>query len=414
MKNYVKAIVTFVFLMAAVAFMPAVADAAAVPTGLKQTKATNSYVDFSWDAVPNASTYYTSWSPDGMTWSTGETTYGDPDDTIFNLSAGKTYYVRVASYDKTTSAMSAWSAPLEVVTAPDDKEITAQVTESTTNSISFTWTAASGATSYVLKHSSSDLVLATTTTNSCTVSNLQPGTWYGIDIYPVRTSASGFAAMYSYEHTFTKTLGTTEVSPVTTVVTAPGTPSTANFGIGYASSSSMTVSFRASDPSAKASGYEVEVYKLKGGKKVKTITSATTTTSSMKVSKNTPYKYRIRYYALSNNQKLYGGWSGYRYFCIQKITGKKHYKFTSKYSTIKLKWGKVTGASGYTIYMSTSRDGKYKKVKSLGKNAKGVTLKKYGKSRLNKSKTYYIKVVAKIKVGKKTITNDTQVINYNY
>lgn len=414
MKNYVKAVVTFVFLMAAVAFMPVVADAAATPTGLKQTYATSGYVDFSWDAVPNASTYYTSWSADGITWSDGETTYGDPSESIYNLSAGKSYYVRVASFDKTTSAVSAWSAPLEVVTAPNANELQVQVAGNSSNSLTFNWTAANGATSYVLKQSYTDLVLTSSTTNSCTVTNLQPGTWYAIDVYPVRTSSSGYSAVYDYEHTFTKTLDTTEVSPVTTVVTAPGTPSTSNFGIGYASSSSMTVSFRASDPSAKANGYEVEVYKLKGGKKVNTIFSVTTTTASIKVSKNTPYKYRIRYYALSNGQKLYGGWSGYRYFCIQKISGKKHYNLSSKYSTIKLKWGKVTGASGYTIYMSTSKDGKYKKVKSLGKKAKSVTLKKYGKSRLNRSKTYYIKVVAKIKVGKKTIKNDTQVINYNY
>ena len=31
-----------------------------------------------------------------------------------------------------------------------------------------------------------------------------------------------------------------------------------------------------------------------------------------------------------------------------------------------------------------------------------------------KYKTYYIKVVAKIKVGKKTVSNDAQLINYNY
>ena len=81
---------------------------------------------------------------------------------------------------------------------------------------------------------------------------------------------------------------------------------------------------------------------------------------------------------------------------------------------IKLKWAKVSGAKDYNVLMSTSRDGKYKKVKSLSKKAKSVTLTKFGKKRLNKYKTYYIKVVAKIKVGKKTVSNDAQLINYNY
>ena len=64
--------------------------------------------------------------------------------------------------------------------------------------------------------------------------------------------------------------------------------------------------------------------------------------------------------------------------------------------------------------MSSAKDGKYKKVKTLGKKAKGVTLTKFGKKKLNKYKTYYIKVTAKIKVGKKTVANDAQIVNYNY
>ena len=64
--------------------------------------------------------------------------------------------------------------------------------------------------------------------------------------------------------------------------------------------------------------------------------------------------------------------------------------------------------------MATSKDGKYKTVKNLSKKAKSVTLTKYGKKKLNKYKTYYIKVVAKIKDGKKTVSNDAQMLNYNY
>ncbi len=422
MRNYVKAIVTFVFLMAAVAFVPNVADAAVgVPGNLRQTGADTNSVKFTWDAVPNADDYQTSWSTDGMNWSDWDNTYWSAEERISSLTAGSTYYVKVRAVEDGAT----WSDPdiygqesavLEVVTAPDAATMKpVQVISTLDTSISLSWNAAYGATSYELKNGyANDALFLTTAVPSATVTGLAPGTWYGIDIYPVRTSASGYKAYSGYVHNYLLTSGQSLSTTNTGTVTAPATPSTANFGTHNASSSSFTLGFWAQDPNRKSNGYEVEVRKIKGNKVVSTIDATSTYSSSIKVSKNTPYKYRVRLYAVSNGTKLYSGWSGYRYFCIQKITGKKHYRLSSKWATIKLNWGKVTGASGYTVYMSTSRNGKYKKVKSLGKNAKSVTLSKYGKSKLNKSKTYYIKVVAKVKDGKKTIKNDTQLINYNY
>lgn len=196
-------------------------------------------------------------------------------------------------------------------------------------------------------------------------------------------------------------------------MTAPATPSTSNFGVYTGSAPAGTITFQASDPNRTANGYELEVRNLKG-KLIKTISSSSTYSASTKFRKNTPYKYRVRLYATNGVTKMYSGWSGYRYFWISNVTGKKHYSLRSSNAKIKLKWAKVSGTKGYNVLMSTSRDGKYKKVKSLSKKAKSVTLTKFGKKRLNKYKTYYIKVVAKIKVGKKTVSNDAQLINYNY
>lgn len=422
MRNYVKAIVTFVFLMAAVAFVPNVADAAVgVPGNLRQTGADTNSVKFTWDAVPNADDYQTSWSTDGMSWSDWDNVYWSAEERISSLTAGSTYYVKVRAVEDGAT----WSDPdiygqesavFEVVTAPDAGTMKpVQVISTLDTSISLSWNAAYGATSYELKNGyANDALFLTTAVPSATVTGLAPGTWYGIDIYPIRTSASGYKAYSGYVHNYLQTSGQSLSTTNTGTVTAPATPSTANFRTYNASSSSFTLSFQAQDPNRKSNGYEVEVRKIKGNKVVSTIDSTSTYSRSIKVSKNTPYKYRVRFYAISNGTKLYSGWSGYRYFCIQKVTGKKHYRLNSKWATITLNWGKVTGASGYTVYMSTSRDGKYKKVKSLGKNAKSVKLSKFGKGKLNKSKTYYIKVVAKVKDGKKTIKNDTQLINYNY
>lgn len=56
----------------------------------------------------------------------------------------------------------------------------------------------------------------------------------------------------------------------------------------------------------------------------------------------------------------------------------------------KIKWNKISGVTGYGIYMSTSKNGKYSKIKTI-KNAKTVT---YTKTNLKKNKKYYFKVRA--------------------
>lgn len=137
MKNYVKAIVTFIFLMAAVAFVPTKSEAAlSAPTNLQQVGASDGYVKFSWGAVVNADNYYYSWS-DGLNWSTPELMYASGNEyTISSLSAGSTYYVRVYAADSKGN-LGAASAPLEVVTAPSTSAVTTTVTAVTENAITF-------------------------------------------------------------------------------------------------------------------------------------------------------------------------------------------------------------------------------------------------------------------------------------
>ena len=64
-----------------------------------------------------------------------------------------------------------------------------------------------------------------------------------------------------------------------------------------------------------------------------------------------------------------------------------------------LKWNKQTGATGYVVYMATTKSGKYTKAATL----KGNSKVSYTKTGLTKGKTYYFKVCAYTTVGGKTV-----------
>lgn len=406
----VKIIVAIVLLTGAVACMPVIAKAAAVPSGLSQAKADRTGIEFRWNAVEGADAYAVQVSTDGTKWETEKEATVATSKVLRGLNAGSTYYVRVASYDmngtpdfQMDDTMSDYSAPLEVVTAPDAVNIgTMTCSNATVNSLTFVWGACPGATSYRVHDYTSGQLLAVKTDTTFDYTGLISGANYGIKVVPVRVAVTtGFeAAVNSYG-----------LSGVKTVPAAPGM---SDFFVNVASSKAKNVSYIVNDDSTFATGSEVEVYKVKGGARVQTLSamygsSTTSETNSMKIKKNEPYKYRMRYYIVAGANKFYSGWSGYRYFFLHDTSGTK--KVGAKSTSIVMKWSKVTGASGYTVAVATKRDGKYTKIKNLGKNKKSITITKVGKKKIKKNKTYYIKVTAKVKDGAKTIKNDTQIIN---
>ena len=98
-------------------------------------------------------------------------------------------------------------------------------------------------------------------------------------------------------------------------------------------------------------------------------------------------------------------------------SGKKNLTFTiaPKAPTLKatagskkatLSWNKQTGASGYVVYMSTSKDGKFSKIGTV----KGKV--SYTKTGLTKGKTYYFKVAAYETVGGKNIYGSFSSVKY--
>lgn len=153
-----------------------------------------------------------------------------------------------------------------------------------------------------------------------------------------------------------------------------------------------------------AYGYEVYRATSKNGKytKVKTTTSTTFKNSKLKSGKN--YYYKVCAYKLVNGTKEYGEYSDTVLMGTQ--TAKPSIKVTTKKRQAKITWKKVNGANGYEVYMSSSKSGKYIKIKST--TSKVLT---FTKKKLVKGKKYYFKVRAFRKVnGKKIYSGWSKVV----
>ena len=136
-----------------------------------------------------------------------------------------------------------------------------------------------------------------------------------------------------------------------------------------------------------ATGYEI--YKYNSSKKKWEKVGSTTKTSYTvkKLKAGTKYKFKVKAYKTVNKKKYYGSYSSE----LQTATKTSTPKITSLTTGSKkanLKWKKVSGATGYEVYMATSKNGKYSKVKTITKSS----TVKYSKTKLKKNKKYYFKV----------------------
>lgn len=71
------------------------------------------------------------------------------------------------------------------------------------------------------------------------------------------------------------------------------------------------------------------------------------------------------------------------------------------YGKIQVKWSKVSGADGYIIYRSTTKNGKYNKLKTITKGSQVI----YTDTKGTFNKVYYYKVTAYKKANGKTLTS---------
>lgn len=150
-----------------------------------------------------------------------------------------------------------------------------------------------------------------------------------------------------------------------------------------------------------ATGYRIyrSTSKTSGFKKIKTITSSSKVSyTNSGISCGTTYYYKVRAYRLIDGIYYYGGYSGVvsgkpvpaapKSLSIAKASKKK----------VTVSWSKVTGASGYRIYRSTSSSGGFSKIKTVTSGSK-VT---YTKT-TSRNVKYYYKVRAYTTVNGKKI-----------
>lgn len=392
MKKIKKLLVVAAIALALGAMSKAQSQAAV--TGVQQVDDSHSSVKVKCDAMLQAKYYYLEMSTDNVNWVYMDVT-SDPNSLYASgLTAGRTYYARVGICDDWTYVNSVQipenprevSAAIDVVTSPSGYP-TATQTKATTKSFSVAITGVTGANYYTVIYN--NLTVAQGTSNKLTTANtLLPGTGYWIRAYAARRSSSGYIAYGSYDYEKVKTL-------------ANAVPK-GSFGVSNAWLNIDSFRFAVSAGNIDADGWQWQFTNTKGNKVLRNAAGSGFYASSLK---GTFYKYRVRSYVECGTGKSYSAWSTFKTFAIPKSISVKGSK-----KALRVSIGKVSGSTKLAVYISTKEKSGFKKVKTVSAKKRSLTIKKIGKKKLKKGKTYYIKVVPMAKVGKKTLKAETYAV----
>lgn len=324
--------------------------------------------------------------------------------TISGLAAGKVYYVRIeAVADYAGEEVVAASDPAgAIVTVPDVPKVSGlKQTDASTNSVSMSWNAVAGATSYdVYRYNGyndftkvgADVQAPSFKDTTGLQANMEIRYFVLAKQAVAGTAIVGQSEMPSY---------TSELVTMRTMSAKVPLLAITNYW------SSLNEAVYGWSQMNAVSGYQFE---LKYGKKTLTKDVTSTSVSLKPFPKSVFVKARVRAYITVDGKKKYGAWSSYKYdAATKKLTVTR----SANKKKITVKWNKVTGATGYKVSIATKSGGTYKKVKTLSKKKNSITITKYGKKKLKKNKRYYVKVEYLTKSGKKTVTSQISTGNIN-
>ncbi len=356
-------------------------------------------ISFSFDYVTSADGYDIELSSDNKTWTkVGTVTskkiraknnlrgYYD----IEKLDAGTIYYVRVSAYIKVSGighVNGSWSIATKMVTSPEQAVTGVRQTKALEDSITLTWDAVPGAAGYNIEFKitfgeDDDWVNYQTDKTTITISRYFSEDWKSYVRITPFTKTNSFLAYgkTSYIRDISYLPQKLETSQMFTRYTA----------------NSKKIELNWSEK-GNAAGYQYQLYDAKTGKKLadKTIKSNSVRLTTQR---NRYYKVRVRPYIKMDGKIKYSQWSGYYYYTYypQNIS----LKLSNYSSGIEVSWPKVSGATNYTVYVSSNR---YTGYEAAG-TTKGTSLfvDGYNKRYFWNNYKYYFYVVANKKVGKIT------------
>ena len=189
------------------------------------------------------------------------------------------------------------------------------------------------------------------------------------------------------------------ITPTPTPTVSPVVkPSVPNLSKITASYNSITIKW---NTVSDANGYQV--YRKVNSGKWKAVKNVIGTSYKDKnVKAGYKYSYTVKAYKTVNGKKVYSGYNK------KGLSGKLNtvVSLSAKNKTVSISWKKTTGATGYYIYRSGSKNGKFSKIKTI---TSGKTLK-YTDKKVKTGNTYYYKVIPFKKINSKAVKSASSTI----
>ena len=358
----------------------------AVPANVNAVSSNYNSIILTWTADAGATGYsiYRSTSPtSGFTYLKGATKNSYTDT---GLTTGTTYYYRIKTYIMAGTLKVVSPLSITVNAKPIPAKPTGVVAVSAGyNSNKLTWDTVDGATGYSIYRSTSPTsgftYLKGATKNSYTDTGLTTGTTY---YYQIK----------AYVMVGTKKVMST-VSATVSAKPIPATPT--GLKVAVASNTSIKTSWNAV---TGATGYSIyrSTSPDSGFTYIKGVTGTSYTNTGLTT--GTIYYYQIKAYVKIGTNKIMSPVS--ETVSVKPIPAKPTGLEATVIDTtsIKVSWNTVVGATGYSIYRSTSPDSDFTYIK-------GVTGTSYSDTLLTTGNALYYKVKAYTMVGTTKVYSTT-------
>lgn len=272
----------------------------------------------------------------------------------------------------------------------------AELTQTGTSatSVTLTWSPAEGAGSYRVEYrpySSTDstyTVAGITDGTRFQISGLAAGTRYYVKVYALSPEGEGSGCAYLYD-----------------ARTTPCAPKNFRQAKWWYFIKKLDVEW---DKADGVDGVVVTLYNSKG-KKVKSVDARYS--AGFSDMKDQVYTVKAYSYATICGKKYKSKTVSIKCFNQARITS-----ISAKSKKLTVKWGKVGGATGYDVYVSTKAKTGYKKVASVKSSVNKLVIKKFAGKSISAKKTYYVYVVTRLnKNGSGALYYwDTKTKNYGY